>query len=276
MSGARDDGTIPAAPTRVATPMLPVSVIIPCYDARATLGRAIESCLAQRGVAQILVVDDASADDSLDVARAYAARDARIAVLRCAENGGCARARNWAALHATQPLLAFLDADDEYLSDALSTAAAFLERHANAAAVRLDVEFAGFPAEIVSHPDFERHAATLSCTVPSSLVIRRVAYLALGGFPTDEFFRRAGGEDGAFSWALATIFGNPRLVDMKRVRMHHHLGICAERFFRISMGMQPVADVDVATALALSRRFVEAATASVAQWRALVAPPSRA
>jgi glycosyltransferase involved in cell wall biosynthesis len=253
--------------------MPPLSVIIPCYDARATLGRAIESCLAQRDVAQIVVADDASSDDSVDIARAYAARDARIDVLRCAENGGCARARNWGAMHATQPLLAFLDADDEYLPDALTAAAAFLAHHARAAAVRLDVEFTGFPAEIVAHPDFERHAATLSCTVPSSLVIRRIAYLALGGFPMDAFFRHAACEDGAFSWALATIFGNPRLADAKRVRMPYHDGIHAEKFFRISMGMASVNAADAARAIDESRRFVERAAARVAEWHALTQTP---
>ncbi|WP_179401465.1 glycosyltransferase family 2 protein [Burkholderia guangdongensis] len=261
--------------------MLPISAIIPCYDDRATLGRAIESCIAQRNVAQIIVVDDASTDGTADVARVWAARDPRIALLRCASNGGVARARNWAALHATQPLLAFLDADDEYLPDALTSPAAYLEHRADAAAVRLDVEFAGFPPEIVTHPDFEQHAATLSCTVPSSLVIRRAAYLALGGFPMDEFFRIKGGEDGAFSWALATIFGNPRLVDAKRVRMHFHADIFAERYFRIRMGMWTVTDDEVAQSVEMSRRFVETASANVAQLRALglaqhaAAPASR-
>lgn len=253
--------------------MQPLSVIIPCYNASATLGRAIDSCLAQRDVAQIVIADDASRDDSVDVARAYAARDARIKVLRGAENGGVAHTRNWAVMHATQPLLAFLDADDEYMPDALAPAAAFLARHANAAAVRLDVEFTDFPAEILTHPDFERHAATLSCTVPSSLVIRRTAYLALGGFPMDEFFRRTECEDGAFSWALATIFGNPRLVDAKRVRMHYHTGIHAEKFFRISMGMESANAADVARAVEESRRFVELAAARVAEWHALMRLP---
>ena len=104
----------------------------------------------------------------------------------------------------------------------------------------LDVEFAGFPQAIVAHPEFLRKNTPqiLSNTVPSSLVIRRAVYRALGGFPTDEFFRRVGGEDGAFSWALSKLFGNRRLIDAKRVRQHYHPAIHAERFFRIHMGME--------------------------------------
>ena len=93
--------------------------------------------------------------------------------------------------------------------------------------MRFDVDYAGFPAEICAHPDFAQHAATLSNTVPSSLVVRRAAFAALGGFPMDQAFRRLGGEDGAFSWALREVFGNPRLQDAKRVRMHYHPGIHA-------------------------------------------------
>ena len=73
-------------------------------------------------------------------------------------------------------------------------------------------------------------------------MIRRSLYAAFGGFPLDDVFRRHGGEDGAFSLALLNIFGNPRLDDCKRVRMHYHPNIHAERYFRISMGMLAAPD----------------------------------
>ncbi len=192
--------------------MLPISIIIPCYNAAATLARTLDSCIIQPEAAQIIVVDDGSSDDSIEIVRRYGERDARIGLLQMPMNGGAARARNWAAMHATQPLLAFIDADDEYFPGALAAASGFLEQHPTEASIRLDVEYAGFPAEIVGHPQFETHAATLSNTVPSSLVIRRPVYAAFGGFPMDDFFRRNGGEDGAFSWALRDLFGNRRLT----------------------------------------------------------------
>ncbi len=49
--------------------------------------------------------------------------------------------------------------------------------------------------------------------MPISLIIRRAAFAALGGFLMDEGVRRIGGEDGAFSWTLRELFGNPRLAD---------------------------------------------------------------
>jgi hypothetical protein len=111
-------------------------------------------------------------------------------------------------------------------------------QHPNEVSVRLDADYTDFPGDLTRHSDFAQHAATLSNTVPSSLIIRRAAYAALGGFPMDDAFRRIGGEDGAFSWALREIFGNRRLDDAKRVRMHYHPGIHAERYFRIALGLQ--------------------------------------
>jgi glycosyltransferase involved in cell wall biosynthesis len=174
--------------------MLPISIIIPCYNAAATLARTLDSCVIQPEAAQIIVVDDGSTDHSIEIVRYYGARDQRIGLLQMPVNGGAARARNWAALHATQPLLAFIDADDEYFPGALAAASGYLEQNPAEASIRLDVEYAGFPAEIAGHPDFEEHAATLSNTVPSSLIIRRPVYAALGGFPMDAFFRRNGGD----------------------------------------------------------------------------------
>jgi glycosyltransferase involved in cell wall biosynthesis len=184
-------------------------------------------------------------------------------------NGGPACARNWGALHATQPLIAFLDADDEYLPDALCAADAFLSAYPQQASVRLDIDYTGFPADLTTHPSFEPSIATLSNTVPSGLVIRRQVYAALGGFPLDDYFRRHGGEDGAFSLALRETFGNPRLVDKKRVRMHYHAGIHAERYLRIASGMQqPDPHVRAETAR-LSWQFTQRAITAVAELRAM-------
>ncbi|HKT95113.1 MAG TPA: glycosyltransferase family A protein [Paraburkholderia sp.] len=256
--------------------MSPISIIIPCFNGAATLARALESCLAQSEAAQILVVVDASSDASASITRVFAMRDARVRLLQVASNGGAARARNWAALHAATPLLAFLDADDEYLPGALAAAQAHLEQHPHEAAIRLDVDYVGFPERLTKHPDFEKCAAVLSNTVPSSLVIRRSAYLALGGFPMDEFFRRNGGEDGAFSWTLREIFGQRRFTGAKQVRMHYHTGIHAERFLNSQMGFTETDPASTAETVRCSQAFLDGARESVRQMRALdLAQPDR-
>ena len=253
--------------------MHPLSVIIPCYNAEQTLARTLDSCIAQPDAAQIVVVDDGSRDGSPDLVAHYAHQYPQIELLRMPHNGGAARARNWGAMHARHPLLAFIDADDEYLPGALAAAGAFLHDHLGQVSIRLDVEYCGFPADITTHPQFHAHAATLSNTVPSSLVMRRSVYLALGGFPLDDVFRRHGGEDGAFSLALLNIFGNPRLNDCQLVRMHYHANIHAERYFRISMGMLEASDELVRSTSDASWTFVRRAYEAVKTWRDIELAP---
>ncbi|CAG9235302.1 Glycosyl transferase family A [Paraburkholderia tropica] len=256
--------------------MSPISVIIPCFNGAATLARALDSCLAQPEATQILVVDDGSSDASASIVRVYALRDARVRLLQMPGNGGPARARNWAALNANAPLIAFLDADDEYLPGALAAAGGHLDAHPREAVIRLDVDYAGFPARLTQHPQFAQFAAVLSNTVPSSLVIRRNVLLALGGFPTDEVFRRHGGEDGALSWTLRDIFGQRRLIDARRVRMHWHAGIHAERFLEIQLGFTDQDPAAVEATLRASRAFLDNASASVQQLRSLEISPGAA
>ncbi|WP_322068357.1 glycosyltransferase family 2 protein [Paraburkholderia bannensis] len=242
-----------------------ISIVIPCFNGAATIARALQSGLSQPDVAQIIVVDDGSTDASASIVRTYAMHDSRIRLLQTVRNGGPARARNWAALHASTPFIAFLDADDEYVPGALGPALDYLAQHPGAAAVRLDVEFVGFPTRLTRHPDFARCAAVLSNTVPGSLVMRRSVFLALGGFPMDEVFRRHGGEDGALSWALSEIFAQHRLTDAKRVRMHYHDGIHAEDFMNIQMGFAQGDPLAANETVSASRAFLAAALANLRQ-----------
>lgn len=100
---------------------VPVSVIIPCYKSGGTIRRAVASVMAQSILpAEIIIVDDASGDASLDILKNMAAENPTIIRLIClAENVGAASARNagWAA--STQPYIAFLDSDDAWHPDKL-------------------------------------------------------------------------------------------------------------------------------------------------------------
>lgn len=89
-----------------------ISVVIPAYNRRETLGTTLDSLLAQTYRDwEAIIVDDGSRDDTAGVAKEYAARDARITV-HTQPNSGVSRARNAAIKHARGPWLFFLDADD--------------------------------------------------------------------------------------------------------------------------------------------------------------------
>lgn len=92
-----------------------VDVIIAAWNCENTIGRAVASALAQIEVHAVIVVDDASADKTVE--RAYDADDGsgRLAVLRFPENKGPASARNKALSLCTAPWVAILDGDDYFL-----------------------------------------------------------------------------------------------------------------------------------------------------------------
>lgn len=89
-----------------------VSVVIPMFNARATIGRALESLQAQT-LAQwnAIVVDDGSTDGSSDVVRGMAQEDPRITLIH-QPNRGPGAARNAAIDRADGWFIQFLDADD--------------------------------------------------------------------------------------------------------------------------------------------------------------------
>ena len=90
-----------------------ISVVMPVYNADATLKRAVDSVLAQSHPAwELLAVDDCSRDGSWATLRAYAAGDARVRPIRLAANGGVAAARNAGLETAAGRYVAFLDSDD--------------------------------------------------------------------------------------------------------------------------------------------------------------------
>lgn len=117
----------PAAPD----PPPLVSVIVPARDAAATLARAIASVLAQDyAPMEIVVVDDASRDATAAIAERCAAEGARAGVpvrlIRLAAPQGAAAARNAGVAAAAGEVIAFQDADDEWLPGKLARQMAVL------------------------------------------------------------------------------------------------------------------------------------------------------
>lgn len=87
-----------------------VVVVIPAYNAAATIERAIRSVLEQGPDCSVVVVDDASRDET--AARAASVDGDRVLVLRQPRNRGPAAARNRAIGASSAPWIGLLDADD--------------------------------------------------------------------------------------------------------------------------------------------------------------------
>lgn len=104
--------------------MTRVSIIIPCYNAEAFVGPALESAFAQTHPdLEVIAVDDGSADGTGEVLRRF---EGRASVLR-GPNRGAAVARNMGTATATGDCIQYLDADDLLEPDAVATRLAALE-----------------------------------------------------------------------------------------------------------------------------------------------------
>jgi glycosyltransferase involved in cell wall biosynthesis len=90
-----------------------VTVIVPAYNAAATIDETLLSVRAQSHASlQIIVVDDGSVDSTAQIVERHAQADARVALIRHPTNRGVAAARNKAIEAAKGDLIAPIDADD--------------------------------------------------------------------------------------------------------------------------------------------------------------------
>ena len=96
-----------------------ISVVIPLYNRREEIGRALASVLRQsRAADEIVVVDDASRDGSAEAVAAFG--ESRIRLLRHERNQGAAAARNTGFAAARGDWIALLDSDDEWEAEKLA------------------------------------------------------------------------------------------------------------------------------------------------------------
>lgn len=165
------------------------SIIVPCFNASATLSETLDSIAAQTDVDwEALIVDDGSTDTTWAMAVARAARDSRIKVIRNPGSGPSA-ARNEGAFRARGEVMAFCDADDLWTPDKLTR---MRETFA-----RPDVD--GAYARIAFFDDKgSRTVSTVpegALTVPmllgenpvctmSNVAVRRQVFIESGGFDT--------------------------------------------------------------------------------------------
>lgn len=98
-----------------------VSVIIPAFRCAAMIARAVHSALEQDRACEVIVVDDASGDDTAASARRAGQGDERLMVLEQPVNQGPSAARNVAIQASGGDWIALLDADDFMAPGRLAT-----------------------------------------------------------------------------------------------------------------------------------------------------------
>jgi len=191
--------------------LAPVSVVIPAYNAECFVGQAIASVLAQTyKPSEIIVVNDGSTDRTADRVAAFV--DVRLA---SKQNGGPGSARNFGLQHATQPLVAFLDADDLWTPRKLERQIEALRRSGAPKFVfGKAVEFRELDAEGAPVP----LADPVQCQLPGALLGTRAALDAMGPFRED---RRVGDVIDWYARALDSGVATDALDEVVLLRRLH-------------------------------------------------------
>ncbi len=238
-AGVCDDSASDACPD--------VSVVIPVYNASAVIGRALASVAAQTlENYEIVIVDDAS-DDDLDNALGPF-RHLGLRVLRHDANRGAAAARNTGAAAARGRLIAFLDADDEWLPAKLAMQVA----HLDGAPAEIQASCTGHHIERPSTSSIEENRPDLApeqdqltrflfgCRISpgSTLMVKRGCFANVG--PFDEALRRL--ED--WDWLV-------------RFACRWKIGVLDQPLTHVHIGRQPESRQVLQALEYLSRKYVQ-------------------
>lgn len=189
-----------------------VTIGLACYNAADTIRRALDSALAQDWPnIEVIVVDDASSDNSAAIAEAAIAVAPRARLIRHETNSGAAGARNTILGEARGDFIAFFDDDDESLPKRITSQIRRLEayerqtgaeliacyasgnrRYSNGYVKELPAigsrgDVAPFGPAVAEHLLFYRHRPGWfygSGTPTCALLARRSTFIAVGGFDT--------------------------------------------------------------------------------------------
>jgi glycosyltransferase involved in cell wall biosynthesis len=164
-----------------------VSVLMTAYNRAPFVGEAIESVLRSTiEDLELIIVDDASTDDTAAIARRYAARDERVRVYVNDANLGDYPNRNKAASYARGTYLKYLDSDDALYPHGLAAMVWCMEACPDAGfGLSAVADVAGpYPRRLLPREAYREHffVRDLFGRAPGSAIILRSAFEAVGGF----------------------------------------------------------------------------------------------
>ena len=107
-----------------------ITVVVPVYNVEQYLARCLDSILRQKlKDIEVICINDASTDGSLDILNRYATNDQRIRIINLQTNGGVGAARNAGIRSARGETICFCDPDDFLPDGALEKRYALYARH---------------------------------------------------------------------------------------------------------------------------------------------------
>jgi len=183
-----------------------VSVVMPTYNRKKTIGRAIESALAQtyKNI-EIIVVDDGSTDGTKEVVAAYLKNPAVRYIYE--ENKGCVVARNEGIERARGKYIAILDDDDFWCDkDKIKKQVDFLEKNRDyilvgGGAIKIDSRGKEVAKYLLPEKDedIRKKILTYNAIAHVTILFKKDAWQKIGGY--DKYF------DGLEDWELINRIG---------------------------------------------------------------------
>lgn len=164
-----------------------VSVLMTAYNREKYIGAAIESVLASTySNFELIITDDCSSDNTVQIARDYASKDPRVKVFVNEKNLGDYPNRNRAASHASGKYLKYLDADDMIYYYGLEVMVSSMEQFPQAGfglGARPD-NMRPHPILLSPRESYQEnfHGWSHFDRAPGSSIIRADAFQAAGGF----------------------------------------------------------------------------------------------
>ena len=189
------------------------AIIIPAYNAAATLDRTIESavgalvyCTDVKGLAveaEVVVVDDCSTDDTAAITESWSKRFPAVRLVRNSENRGPGFSRNEGVRASTGALLFFLDADDVFYPDHIHLCLTEL-----LADDSLGYVFTRMKIDMPMHPDWP---PSLDESCPINFCVRRIWHDMIQGFAEEEDFRTYRTEDTLYRKCLRDLVRHKKI-----------------------------------------------------------------
>ena len=178
-----------------------VSVIVPLYNAAPYIGEALESIITStyRPI-EVVVVDDGSTDDSLNIARTFAKNHPEVQVVH-QQNAGVSAARNKAIQIAKGTYILPVDADDKinplYIEHAVSA------MKENVRVVGSRAEYFGAKQGEWRLPNYTPERLAQRNMIHISSLFRKADWEQVGGFCEEEIYR----EDWSFWLSIMELGG---------------------------------------------------------------------
>lgn len=185
-----------------------ISVILPAYNAEEGIKVAIESILNQTWQnIELLIIDDCSTDNTWQILKQYAKKDARIRLFQTKENSGPYVARNIGLKQATGDFVTVNDADDWSHVEKLEIQANHLIANDHMIANTSE------QARLLEDLTFYRRGTPgmyIFSNMSSLMFRRKIVMEKLGYFDEVRF-----AADGEFKRRLVKVFGKEAIVDLK-------------------------------------------------------------